>query len=213
MLTLYDETTGGKLLCRLLPRSFYLRPPQALAPALLGKVLARRWRGQLLAGRIVETEAYLGREDPAAHAFAGETARNAVLFGPPGHAYVYSIYGLHHCLNISCQPAGTPGCVLLRALAPVQGSAALRRNRGLPKDAAPAKIASGPGNLCAALAITRVHDNGADLTRASSGLYLLDDSNTPGPIACTPRVGVRKAADWPLRFFLAGDPSVSHGGR
>ncbi|MGC9291737.1 MAG: DNA-3-methyladenine glycosylase [Acidobacteriaceae bacterium] len=213
MPTLCDEATGGKLRCRLLPRSFYLQPPQRLAPALLGKILVRRWRGHLLAGRIVEVEAYLGREDPAAHAFAGQTARNAVLFGPPGHAYVYGIYGLHHCLNIACQPEGTPGCVLLRALAPLQGVAVLRRNRGLPVNAAVHKIASGPGNLCAALAITRARDNGRDLTYTASGLFLLEDGGAAGEITCTPRVGIRKAADWPLRFFIAGDACVSHGGR
>jgi DNA-3-methyladenine glycosylase len=210
---LCDEITGRKLRCRLLPRSFYLQEPQTLAPALLGKILVRRWRGHLLAGRIVEAEAYLGREDPAAHAFAGKTARNAVLFGPPGHAYVYGIYGLHHCLNIACQTEGTPGCVLLRALHPLQGVAVQRRNRGLPGNATVHKIACGPGNLCAALAITRARDNGTDLTRADSRVFLLDDGDVAGGIVCTPRVGIRKAADWPLRSFLAGDPSVSHGGR
>jgi DNA-3-methyladenine glycosylase len=213
MLTLRDETLEADLRCRRLPRSFFLQPPDVLAPALLGKILTRRWRGRWLAGRIVEAEAYLGMEDPAAHASAGKTQRNAVLFGPPGTAYVYRIYGLHHCMNVACQPAGTPGCVLLRALAPLQGLRAMRRNRSLPPDAPLARIASGPGKLCEALAITRDRCNGCDLTGPESALLLLEDDAAPGAIAISPRIGICKAVDWPLRFFLAGHPSVSRARR
>ena len=105
-----------------LPREFYLDPPDIVAQGLLGKVLVRRYEGKRLAGRIVEVEAYFGLEDPAAHTFAGKTERNQVLFGPPGFAYVYFIYGMHFCLNFSCEPEGQPGGVLLRALEPLEGT-------------------------------------------------------------------------------------------
>lgn len=196
-----------------MPRPFFLQPPEVLAPAMLGKILVRRTRGQLLAARIVETEAYLGSDDPAAHAFRGKTPRNAVLFGAPGHAYVYCIYGLHFCLNVVCQPTGTPGCVLLRALEPLQGVVAMRRNRGLEKGAALCKIASGPGKLCAALGVTRASDNDCDLTSAQSRLFLADDGIRPDEIAISARIGIHHAADWPMRFFIAGNQCVSRGGR
>ena len=195
--------------CRVLPRSFFLQSPELVAPALLGKILVRRCGEQWLAGRIVETEAYLGADDPAAHAYAGKTPRNAVLFGPPGHAYVYGIYGLHSCLNVSCQPQGIAGCVLLRALEPLQGLAAMRHQRKLAADAAVKMIASGPGKLCAALGITRTGDNNCDLTSAESPLCILDDGWQPEEISITPRIGIRKAADLPLRFFIAGHACVS----
>ena len=213
MLLQLDEATGRSIRCRMLPRSFFLQSPETLAPALLGKILARRQRGRLLAGRIVETEAYLGSDDPAAHAFRGETSRNAVLFGAPGHAYVYSIYGLHFCMNISCQPVGVAGCVLLRALEPLQEVAAMRRNRGLAKETAMSKIASGPGKLCSALAITRAANNGCDLTSTNNQLFLLDDGSLHQDIAISTRIGIRHAADWPMRFFVSGNACVSGGGR
>jgi DNA-3-methyladenine glycosylase len=213
VLGLCDETTGRTIRGRLLPRSFFLQPPEMLAPALLGKILVRRWRGRMLAGRIVEVEAYLGKDDPAAHAFAGETPRNAVLFGAPGHAYVYNIYGMHACLNVSCQPPGIAGSVLLRALEPLQGLAAMRRNRGFQKDAAIKMLTSGPGKLCAALAISRAEENGCDLISANSRIFLLNDGMAPKEIAVSARIGIRKAADWPMRFFISGNACVSRGGR
>lgn len=213
MLELCDEATGRSIRGHGVPRSFFLQPPEIVARALLGKILVRRWRGQWLAGRLVEAEAYRGLEDPAAHAFAGKTARNAVLFGPPGYAYVYSIYGMHFCLNVSCQPEQTAGCVLLRGLEPLQGVAAMRRNRGLAKDAAIRMLASGPGKLCAAMAITRAGENGAELTATTGKLFFLDDGCTPENISITPRVGIRKATDWPLRFFVTGNTCVSRNGR
>lgn len=198
---------------RLLPRHFFNAPPEQVARALLGKILARSISEMLLAGRIVETEAYLGERDPAAHAASGRTARNAVLYGPAGHAYVYGIYGLHYCLNVSCLPEGNPGCVLLRALEPLEGLGAMRVNRGLDENAKPHALTSGPGKLCQAMEITRVTDNGVDLLRADSTLALYDDGFACGEIAVTPRIGIRKAAEFPLRFFLAGHGCVSARGR
>lgn len=196
---------------KLLPRRFFDAPPERVARELLGKILLRRLDDLVFAGRIVETEAYLGEHDPAAHAAAGRTARNSVLYGPPGHAYVYGIYGLHQCINVSCLPAGEPGCVLIRALEPLLGVDRLRRNRGLPPDAPLSQIASGPGKLCRAFGITRAADNGCDLARAASSLGLYDDGFRGGEIAITPRIGIRKAAELPLRFFLAGHGCVSSG--
>src|SRR5437588_7175526 len=115
-----------------LPRSFYERDPRAVARELLGKILLRRAGRKIIAGRIVETEAYMGKGDPAAHAFSGITNRNAVLYGPAGHAYVYFTYGMHHCMNISCEPNGRAGCVLLRALEPLSRFAEMAEARNLP---------------------------------------------------------------------------------
>jgi DNA-3-methyladenine glycosylase len=194
-----------------LPRSFFLPAPDVVARALLGKLLLRRWEGGWLAGRIVETEAYFGVDDPAAHAYAGRTPRNSVLFGPPGHAYVYFIYGLHACLNVSCEPNGVAGCVLLRALEPFEGLDEMARLRGLSKGASPRLLTSGPGRLCQALGITRERLNGVDLLDPAGELLLAEpeDGWVPGEIALTPRIGIRKAAERPLRFILAGNPYVS----
>ena len=196
-----------------LARNFFDAPPEQVALALLGKLLVRRGAGQRVAARIVETEAYLGEQDPAAHAASGRTARNAVLYGAPGHAYVYSIYGLHYCVNVSCLPDGVPGCVLLRALEPLEGLDKMRRNRGLEVSASIHQLASGPGKLCQAFGITRAADNDCDLTRDDSSLGLVDDGFQCGEIRVTPRIGIRKAVDLPLRFFLAGHACVSARGR
>ena len=139
---------------RPLPREFFDAPPERVARLLLGKILVRRGRGGQLAGRVVETEAYLGEHDAAAHAASGKTARNAVLYGPPGHAYIYNIYGLHACLNVSCLPEGDPGGVLFRALEPLQGIPQMRRNRGLDGSAGIHQLTSGPGKPCQALGIS-----------------------------------------------------------
>ncbi len=200
----------------LLPREFFLGPPDRVARCLLGKLLIRKPdelpdepSDEPTLGRIVEVEAYFGANDPAAHAFAGKTARNAVLFGPPGHAYVYFIYGMHYCLNISCEPEGQAGCVLLRALEPVSGLATMARRRKLPASARPRLLASGPGRLCQAMAITRAAHNGLDLTDPASPLTLADDGLAPPAIAATPRIGIRKAAARPLRFTLRGSLFLS----
>jgi DNA-3-methyladenine glycosylase len=196
-----------------LTRQFFDAPPEQVARALLGKILVRNSEGGPLAGRIVETEAYLGEHDPAAHAASGRTARNAILYGAPGHAYVYSIYGMHYCLNVSCLPENIPGCVLVRALEPLQGVCQMRRNRGVDLNTAQHKIASGPGKLCQALGITRPADNGLDLTLAKGPLLLCDDGFSAEEIAVTPRIGIRKAIDLPLRFFLADHACVSARGQ
>jgi DNA-3-methyladenine glycosylase len=197
-----------------LPLEFFNRDAVTVARELLGKLLIRREGRKLLAGRIVEDEAYLGPLDPAAHAFNGRTARNAVLFGPPGHAYVYFIYGNHYCTNVSCTPKGNGGGVLLRAMEPVVGVQALAGARGLllPEDPRISQlrlISSGPGRMSEALGITRERDNGKDLTDAKSDLWLADDGYCPHRIATTKRIGIKKAIDEPLRFVIAGNPFVS----
>lgn len=192
-----------------LPRSFYLDRPETVARNLLGKVLVRRYEGKRLAGRIVEAEAYCGPNDPAAHAFNGKTLRNAVLFGPPGFAYVYFIYGMHYCLNFSCEPEGEPGGVLLRALEPLEGLPTMAKLRGHAGDANPRLLTSGPGRLCEALAIVRDAHNGLDVTSRRSGLFVEDDGFDAPEIQAGPRVGIRKAAELPLRFSIAGNRFVS----
>jgi len=192
-----------------LPRSFYDRDPRLVGPDLLNKVLVRRQGRKFLVGRIVEVEAYLGADDPAAHASMGKTPRNAVLFGPPGYAYVYFIYGNHYCLNVSCLPNGTAGGILFRALEPVAGAKTMLEMRGLPEGGERRKLTSGPGRLAEAFGITRERDNGKDLTDSRSDLYIADDG-TPAPrVLVTKRIGIRKAADLPLRYIVAGNKFVS----
>jgi DNA-3-methyladenine glycosylase len=192
-----------------LSRESYLDPPDVVARRLLGKRLVRRFEGERLAGRIVEVEAYFGLDDPAAHSFAGKTSRNEVLFGPPGFAYVYFIYGMHFCLNISCEPEGQAGGVLLRALEPLEGLRTMARLRGLTPRGDPRLLASGPGRLCQALGIVRETHNGIDVTHARSGLRVEDDGFVPAEIAVLPRVGIRKAAERLLRFTIPGNRFVS----
>ena len=162
----------------------------------------------------MEVEAYLGIDDLAAHAAAGRTERNSVLFGPPGHAYVYFIYGVHYCLNISCMPEGEAGCVLVRALEPVSGIEEMAKARGLADlDFASARnlrlLASGPGKLCEALDITRARDNGKDMISPRSDLQVMDDGYQAGNVAVTRRIGVTKSAEMPLRYVVAGSPFIS----
>lgn len=194
---------------RPLSRKFYLDPPEQVARKLLGKLIARRYEGEDLIGRIVEAEAYCGLDDAAAHAAAGKTTRNAVIFGPPGFAYVYFIYGMHHCLNFSCEPEGQAGCVLIRALEPVAGLETMAWLRGLSKGANPRLLTSGPGRLCQALGIVRDTHNGLDITDKKSGLYVTEDNFRPGKILTTPRIGIRKAVEHPLRFAIEGNDFVS----
>jgi DNA-3-methyladenine glycosylase len=200
-----------KKLGQWLPREFYVRDPRRVSRDLLGKMLVRRDGKQLLAAKIVEVEAYLGRDDPAAHAASGRTARNAVLFGPPGHAYVYLIYGNHYCLNVSCMPEGEAGCVLVRALEPLTGIGEMARARGIcvTRTGDLRRLTSGPGRLAEAFGITRTRDNGKDLTRADSDLWIGDDGDRPAEILSTARIGITKAAAWPLRYFIAGNQFVS----
>jgi DNA-3-methyladenine glycosylase len=198
-------------LIRPLKRSFFARDPRRVARELLGKVLIRRTPDLYLAGRIVEVEAYLGENDPAAHAAAGNTPRNAVLFGPPGFAYVYFIYGNHYCLNVSCEPEGKAGGVLFRALEPLVGIEHMSAARGLvvrgPRDLT--KLTSGPGRLAEAFGITRARDNGCDLTSARSTLWIGGDGFRAKGICLTPRIGITKAAEQRLRYLLRDNAFVS----
>jgi DNA-3-methyladenine glycosylase len=176
----------------------------ALARALIGKLLVRVLDGEALVGRIVETEAYFPH-DPASHAFRGPTRRNRTMFGPPLHAYVYFIYGANWCLNVTSEREGVGAAALVRACEPVAGIATMRALRGRPglKDR---DLARGPGNLCRAFAIGPAFD-GADLT-AGDALWLADDG-VELPVGVSPRIGITKAADAPLRFYARGNPSVS----
>jgi DNA-3-methyladenine glycosylase len=186
-----------------------------VAPRLLGKLLIHQVKNgaKQLAGRIVEVEAYLGPHnnppDPAAHAHRGPTPRNSVLFGPAAHAYVYSIYGRYFCMNISCEADGFAGCVLLRALEPVSGLAQMARNRGLPRDAQPHLLTSGPSRLCQALGLTRLKHNGLDLLDSRSPLQVREDGCVVPEAHVTVRIGLTHAVDWPLRFTLPGHACVS----
>jgi DNA-3-methyladenine glycosylase len=185
---------------KLLPRSFFRYSPEVVARALLGKLITHRLDGERLTGRIVEIEAYPGLGDPASHTFAGKTPRNAVLFGPPGFSYVYFIYGMYYCLNFSCLPDGEPGGVLIRALEPVEGLNTMARLRGLATATNPKLLTSGPGRLCQALGITRANANDLDVTHRNSPLQVRDDGFRPASIQTTPRIGISKAIDKPLRF-------------
>jgi DNA-3-methyladenine glycosylase len=178
---------------------------------LLGKVLVRRQGKKLLTARIVEVEAYLGEDDPAAHAAAGRTARNAVLFGPPGYAYVYFIYGNHYCLNVSCLPDGTPGGILFRALEPISGIEQMALARAVTVNSARdlRLLTSGPGRLAEAFSITRQRDNGKDLTSADSDLFIQDDGFRVPRVLTTPRIGITKAAEHPFRYLIGGNSFVS----
>ena len=198
-----------------LSRDLFLGAPDGVARMLLGKLLVRRTDAGLLVGRIVETEAYFGFDDPAAHSFAGRTARTEVIFGAPGHAYVYFIYGMYNCLNVTCEPEGQAGCVLIRALEPMAGLAQMAGRRGLGGKVKPAQLTAGPGRLCQAMDITRARHNGMDLTDAASELSLHEPdarNNAAGDeIVVTARIGITKAAERPLRFLLAGNHCVSKG--
>jgi DNA-3-methyladenine glycosylase len=206
---------------RLLPRAFFEASPEQVAPRLLGKLLVRRSENcptQWLAGRIVEVEAYLGPHnqppDPAAHSYRGPTPRNRVLFGPAGHAYVYSIYGRYFCMNISCEAEGRAGCVLLRALEPVAGAEQMALNRGLlaaglTSGKLARQLTSGPSRLCQALGLTRTAHNSLDLLDSHSPLQVRDDGYVAAEVLVTPRIGIHEAVDWPLRFALPGHNCVS----
>jgi len=191
---------------RTLPRSFYLAPTLTVARRLLGKVLVHETADGMTAGRIVETEAYRGPTDRAAHSRGGHrSARNEVMYGPPGHAYVYFVYGMHHCVNVVTQPVEIPEAVLIRALEPVAGVELMRRRRRLPE--APAwRLCRGPGALCQALGIDRAR-NGADLV--AGGLRVLDRPEVPrGRIGRTARVGGlrRVGCRPPLAVLRVGHP-------
>ena len=203
----------GELPGKLLARSFFEASPEHVSLALLGKVLTHKTKQRLLAGRIVEVEAYLGPHndppDPAAHTHRGPTPRNLVLFGPAGYAYVYAIYGRYFCANVSCEVEGKGSGILLRALEPLVGAEQMAINRGLAPGASARDLTSGPSRLCQALGLTRLSHNGLDLVDPHSPLQMLDDGfPTPDPLV-TVRIGINHAVDWPMRFVLPGHPCVS----
>ena len=191
-----------------LPVSFFDRPADTVARDLLGALVVSRAGGVVTSARIVETEAYLGYRDPASHGYLHRrNERNAALFGPPGSWYVYLSYGIHWCANLVCEAEGTASAVLLRALEPVESIATMRRRRGGVDDR---DLCSGPGKLCQALGITR--DLDGRMMPDSEVLVLAPTVQLPVEVAVTPRIGINKAADWPLRFLVAGNPHVSgHG--
>jgi DNA-3-methyladenine glycosylase len=188
-----------------LPVAFFKRPTEVVAAELIGKVVVSTVGGLLTAGRIVETEAYLGYDDPASHGYRHRrNARNAALFGPPGIWYVYLSYGMHWCANLVCQRAGLASAVLLRAMEPLEGLDVMRQRRGELPDK---QLCSGPGRLCQALGINRDLDGSA--MAEGPVMVLRGDRVTVSAISATPRIGITKAADWPLRFHLAGSPWTS----
>ena len=188
-----------------LSEAFYARPSREVAPSLIGHYLVSTLEGERTVGRIVETEAYLGPDDPASHAAAriGRTARNAAMFGPPGTAYVYKSYGIHWCLNAVTDTEGHPAAVLIRALEPVEGLETMRERRGTrDRD-----LARGPGRLTEALAIT----DGQDGLPLMEPPLMLCEGEPPDPdrVEAGPRVGISRAVDWPLRFTLRGSRYLS----
>jgi DNA-3-methyladenine glycosylase len=190
-------------------RWFYARPALDVARDLLGLVLVRRSPEGTVAGRIVEVEAYVGIEDRASHAWRGRTPRNSVMFGPPGHAYVYFIYGMHWCLNFVSDADGVPSAVLLRGVEPLEGIERMRARR--PKARKDQQLTSGPARLCQAFAVTG-ELNGADLCASGSVLYVEDRRLGHSPIIAVPRVGVDYAREWaakPFRLYDASSPYVS----
>jgi DNA-3-methyladenine glycosylase len=193
-----------------LPREFFARSATVVARQILGHYLVRRIPGGVAGGLIVETEAYLA-DDPASHGYKRETPRNRSMYGPPGLAYVYFIYGNHHCFNAVCRAPGVPEAVLVRAIEPVFGLEWMRARRpGINSS----HLANGPGKLCAALEIGRDCD-GVDLCQSGGAVFLACNPDLArtrrarGPVQVTPRIGISKAADLPLRFLLAGSGSVS----
>jgi DNA-3-methyladenine glycosylase len=226
-----DGQPGDPERCEVLSRGFFGRPVLTVARALLGCILAHQTEAGLVAAQIVEVEAYRGESDPASHAFRGKTARNAVMFGEPGHAYVYFTYGMHFCVNLVCQQPGEPAAVLLRAGRVVEGAGLAAARRGVawragvsrgaagsedavrgPGAAAERDLARGPARLCQALGIDRAQ-NGADVCDQAGALRVLAAPGFRGlpdaAISTGPRVGVRLGAEDPWRFWVTGDPGVS----
>jgi DNA-3-methyladenine glycosylase len=192
-----------------LPVAFFRRPAEEVARDLLGMVVVSSIGKELTSARIVETEAYLGYEDPASHGYLHRrNSRNAALFGAPGLWYVYLSYGMHWCANLVCQRPGLASAVLLRALEPLEGLPIMRRRRGMVPDR---ELCSGPGKLCQALGITRALDG----TRMAESEVLVHRprSAEQTSVSVTPRIGITKAVDWPLRFIVAGSPWTSRRSR
>jgi DNA-3-methyladenine glycosylase len=191
--------------CQRLPRKFYARPVLIVAKELLGKLLVRKTEDGSIVARIVEAEAYGGSDDPASHAYRGLTERNRVMFGKPGFAYVYFIYGNHYCLNVKAETEGIPGAVLVRAVEIIQGMKLARRNRGLHSLK---ELSNGPGKLTKALHISKA-ENGLDLIK-SKELYICESGeDNRWEISNSPRVGIKEGIDNLWRFYIKNDKAVS----
>ena len=194
-----------------LARDFYARDTLSVARDLLGQRLVRLVHGDKLVGRIVEVEAYVGQDDEACHAWRGRTARNAVMFGPPGHAYVYFVYGMHHCVNAVTEPEGAAAAVLIRALEPLHGLEVMRRHR---KGRQGVELTNGPAKLCYALDIDR-DLNGTDLVSGQALWIERDRAVADARVASGPRIGVRgdeRALTVPWRLWIRDHPYVSRTG-
>jgi DNA-3-methyladenine glycosylase len=190
-----------------LPGSFFARDTEIVARELLGAVLECRTAEGVASGRIVETEAYVGEHDLACHAAAGRTTRTAPLYGPPGVAYVYFIYGVHWCVNAVTRPENQPSAVLIRALEPLRGIELMRARR--PAARRDVDLTNGPGKLCQALGITGAHNW---LPLQKPPLRILTAERIPdSDVKITPRIGITQCVDWPLRWVIAGNPYVSRG--
>lgn len=190
----FEGTPSG----RVIERGWFESDAPDLAPELLGKVLVSRIEGRRVAGRIIEVEAYT-QDDPASHTFAGPTARNEVMFGPPGHLYVYLSYGIHHCVNVVAGRDGDGQAVLIRAVEPLEGLDCIRRRRSGRRDA---ELANGPGKVGASFAIDLRH-NAVDVCAQSSVVHLLDIGEPVDSVITSARVGISKAIDVQWRFRLA----------
>ncbi len=191
-----------RLSLRVLPRTFYDRATELVARDLIGRILECTRDGIRCRGIISETEAYLGEHDPACHAAAGRTRRTAGLYGPPGTAYVYFIYGMYWCVNAVTRAEGLPSAVLIRGLRPIEGIEAMRQRRRRGRQLAAHSLTDGPGKLCAALGIDGPTHHGADLVRGASLRILHGAPADDAHIAVTPRIGISKAREWPLRWVL-----------
>lgn len=200
------SNTSSAIAAAPLPRSFYERPTLIVARELLGKHLVRRMGEVFLVGKIVETEAYIGQEDPACHAARGKTARTALMFGPPGFAYIYFIYGMYYCLNAVTESHGFPAAVLIRAVEPLQGVEQMSLRRGTRRLEG---LTSGPGKLCQAFGLDSTY-NGADL--CGDELYICPGESIPrAKQGCSPRVGISVGKEHPWRFFVKNNRFVSGG--
>ncbi len=195
-----------------LPRDFYLQDTRTVAQKILGQLIVRHLpSGETLSGVIVETEAYL-MDDPACHAYRGQTPRNSAMFGPPGHAYVYFTYGLHMMLNLVCAPEGIAEAVLIRAIEPVEGVETMRRNRGgqeALKDMETRQLTNGPGKMAQALALTRISHNGLDVTDPASELQVLPNDYPPFEMVTATRIGITQGTESLWRYYIRGNPYVS----